>query len=389
MVPNAYIGLPKERNPPSMQDKISAPSLEEIAAAFDLPGALSSGAPFGSGHINDTYRLDYTTGEGPRSFVLQRINTAIFKDPDRLMENILRVTRHQRTKLQENGAGEIHRRVLEFFPARDGRFCHVDPEGGCWRLSLLVEGTHTCDIIESPEQAFLTAAAFARFQQTLVDLPGGRLHETIPNFHNTALRFADFEKAVREDHAGRAAAVATEIDFALQRRHIAPVLVDLMRKGAVPERVTHNDTKLNNILLDDASGEALCIIDLDTVMPGSALYDFGDMVRSSACTAAEDEADLTLVGVEMSMFEALARGYLSVARAFLNPAEIQHLAFSGKLITFEQGIRFLGDYLNGDSYYKIKYPEHNLVRARNQFRLVASIEEHEAEMAALVDEIAG
>ena len=372
-----------------MRKELSPDRLQAIAGAFDLPGVFSSGASFGSGHINDTYRLDYTARGDRHSYVLQRINTAIFRDPDRLMENILRVTQHQRTKLVESGADEIHRRVLEYLPARSGRYCHIDPEGSCWRLSRLVERTHTRDIIESPEQAFFTAAAFARFQQTLVDLPGGRLHETIPNFHNTALRFADFERAVQEDRAGRAVHSREDIDFALQRRRIAPVLVDLMRQGAVPERVTHNDTKLNNILLDDASGEALCIIDLDTVMPGSALYDFGDMVRSSACTAAEDEADLTLVGVEMKMFEALAQGYLSVARAFLNPAEIDHLAFSGKLITFEQGIRFLGDYLNGDTYYKVKYPEHNLVRARNQFRLAASIEEHEKEMTELVHRITG
>lgn len=372
-----------------MQDKMSIPSLLEIAGHFAVDGEWITATPFGSGHINDTYRLDCRQGAERRSYVLQRINTAIFREPEQLMENILRVTQHQRMKLVESGADEIHRRVLEYLPARSGRYCHIDEERGCWRLSLLVESTHTCDIIESPEQASLTAAAFARFQQTLVDLPGGRLHETIPNFHHTALRFADFEKAVRENRAGRDEHCREEIDFALQRRHIAPVLVDLMREGAVPERVTHNDTKLNNILLDDVTGQALCIIDLDTVMPGSALYDFGDMVRSSACTAAEDEADLTRVGLEMGMFEALAQGYLSVARAFLNPAEIDHLAFSGKLITFEQGIRFLGDYLNGDTYYKIAYPEHNLVRAKNQFRLVASIEEHEKKMKELVQAIAG
>ena len=218
----------------------------------------------------------------------------------------------------------------------------------------------------------------------MADLPEPRLHETIPNFHHTASRFADFEQAVHQNRARRAAACQADIDFALQRQALAPVLIDLMKRKEIPERITHNDSKLNNILLDETSGEAICIIDLDTVMPGSALYDFGDMVRSASCTAAEDESDLSKVQIDLAMFDALARGYLSEAAAFLNKVEIDHLVCSGKLITFEQGIRFLGDYLNGDTYYKIKYPEHNLVRARNQFKLVASIEAHEPEMEEMV-----
>lgn len=367
-----------------MQDPITPAQLQEIAAHFALDGRFLTGSPFGSGHINDTCQVQFEAGGKVRRYVLQRINTAIFKQPEWLMENILRVTRHQRLKLQAAGATEIERRVLEFLPTRSGAWFHTDAAGGCWRLCQLVENSHTCDIIESPEQAFLTAAAFARFQQTLVDLPGTRLHETIHNFHHTASRFADFTTAVEQDRAGRAAGCAAEIDFALERAAVAPVVVDLMASGQIPERITHNDTKLNNILLDDRTEEALCIIDLDTVMPGSALYDLGDMVRSSSCTAAEDEADLSLVRVDMTMFAALVRGYLSIGRDFLNPVEIDHLAFAGKLITFEQGIRFLGDYLNGDTYYKTRYPEHNLVRARNQFKLVASIEENEAEMIDLV-----
>jgi len=370
-----------------MRQELTQNQLQEIAAAFDLPGEFSSGYPFGSGHINDTYRLDYLQGSNRRCYVLQRINTAIFRHPGQLMENILRVTGHQRRKLEAAGVTDLERRVLNFEPARGGGYTTTAPDGGCWRLCQLVERTHTCDVIESVDQAFLTAAAFAGFQAGLVDLPGGRLHEIIPNFHNTTSRFADFMQAVAENRAGRAAAVAAEIEFALARRDLAPVLVNLMQQGRIPERITHNDTKLNNILLDDASGEALCVIDLDTVMPGSALYDFGDMVRSSSCTAAEDEADLARVRIDLEMFAALLRGYLSVGRNFLNPVEIDHLVLSGKLITFEQGIRFLGDYINGDTYYKIQYPEHNLVRARNQFTLVASIEEHEAEMTALVREI--
>jgi Ser/Thr protein kinase RdoA (MazF antagonist) len=333
-----------------MQDGLSPALMKEIAAQFAIDGKFITGSAFGSGHINDTYQLQFLQGGGQRRYVLQRINTAIFKQPELLMENILRITRHLRKKLEESGAADIERRYLQFLPTRSGRYFHNDNQGSCWRLCPLVERTHTCDIIESADQAFLTAASFARFQKTLVDLPGARLHETIPNFHNTASRFADFEQAVQHDSAGRAASCAAVVNFALERKTVAPVLVDLMRQGVIPDRVTHNDTKLNNILLDDETEEAICIIDLDTVMPGSSLYDFGDMVRSSSCTAAEDEADLSLVRIDLAMFAALVRGYLSVAKDFLNEVEISHLGFSGKLITFEQGIRFLGDYLNGDTY---------------------------------------
>ncbi len=358
--------------------------MERITTAFAVDGQFISGSAFGSGHINDTYRIELLQEGKQHYYILQRINTAIFKQPNELMENILRVTSHQRLKLAEQHATDIQRRCLHFFPTRSGAYFFTDSDGNCWRLCLLIERTRSFDIIASTEQAYLTAASFARFQKMLIDLPGPRLHKSIPNFHHTASRFADFEQAVHQNRARRAAACQADIDFALQRQALAPVLIDLMKRKEIPERITHNDSKLNNILLDETSGEAICIIDLDTVMPGSALYDFGDMVRSASCTAAEDESDLSKVQIDLAMFDALARGYLSEAAAFLNKVEIDHLVCSGKLITFEQGIRFLGDYLNGDTYYKIKYPEHNLVRARNQFKLVASIEAHEPEMEEMV-----
>lgn len=370
-----------------MQDERSPVFMKEMAAQFAITGEFLAGSAFGSGHINDTYQLQFLQGGVQRRFVLQRINITVFKQPKLLMENILRITRHQRNKLKASGAADSERKYLQFFPTRCCDYYFVDSSGDYWRLCQLVERTHTCDLIESTEQASLAAAAFADFQKMLVDLPGARLHETIPHFHNTVSRFADFEQALRRNSAGRAASCAAEIDFAVHRKSVAPVLVDLMHQGMIPERITHNDAKLNNILLDDATEEAVCVIDLDTVMPGSSLYDFGDMVRSSSCTAAEDEADLSRVRIDLTMFAALVRGYLSVAKDFLNNMEIDQLAFSGKLITFEQGIRFLTDYLNGDVYYKIKYPEHNLVRAKNQFKLVASMEEHEAEMTANVKQI--
>jgi len=371
-----------------MHHELTKEMLKDIAEQFIVDGDFISGESFGSGHINDTYRLQFQTRAGIRRYILQRINTCIFKQPEKLMENILRVTRHQLKKMQDRGEKDTERKYLRFFPAKNGDYFYRDEKGNYWRVCQFIERAHTCDIIESTDLAFLTAASFARFQKTLVDLPGERrLHETIQNFHNTASRFADFKRTVEFDAAQRGVSCKKEIDFALQRKDIAPVLVDLMKRNKVPERITHNDTKINNIMLDDATNKAICIIDLDTVMPGSSLYDFGDMVRSTSCTAAEDEKDLNKVAINVYLFEALAGGYLSEAKDFLNSEEIDHLAFSGKLITFEQGIRFLTDYLNGDIYYKIKYPKHNIVRARNQFKLVESIEQQEKTLNAIVKKI--
>jgi hypothetical protein len=370
-----------------MHHELTKEMLKGVAEQFIINGDFISGKLFGSGHINDTYQVQFKASEGVRRYVFQRINTGIFKQPKQLMENILRITLHQLKKLKDSGEDAVERKCLKFYPAKNGEYFHVDKKGNYWRVCQLIEHAHTCDIIQSAEQAFLTAASFAKFQKTFVDLPGGRLHETILNFHNTASRFSDFERAAGQNSVKRAASCKKEINFVMNRKSIAPVLVDLMKKNKIPEGVTHNDTKLNNIMLDDATNEAICVIDLDTVMPGSSLYDFGDMVRSSSCTAAEDEKDLNKVAINPHMFEALAGGYLSEAKDFLNGEEIDHLAFSGKLITFEQGIRFLTDYLSGDLYYKIKYPEHNVVRARNQFKLVESIEQQEKTLNAIVNKI--
>jgi Ser/Thr protein kinase RdoA (MazF antagonist) len=361
--------------------------LKGIAEQFIIDGDFISGKSFGSGHIHDTYQLQFQTRAGIRRYILQRINTGIFREPKQLMENILRVTRHQLKKMQDRGEDDIERKNLRFSPAKNGEYFFAHKQGNYWRVCQFIERAHTCDIVQSAEQAFLTAASFARFQKALVDLPGPRLHEIIPDFHNTARRFSAFATAVKNDTVQRARACRREIEFALARKAVAPVLVDLMAKKAIPERITHNDAKLNNILLDDTTNEAVCVIDLDTVMPGSSLYDFGDMARSATCTAAEDEKDLKKVEINTALFRALASGYLSEAKDFLNSEEIDHLAFSGKLITFEQGIRFLTDYLNGDIYYKIKYPEHNVVRARNQFKLVESIEQQEKTLNAIVKKI--
>jgi aminoglycoside phosphotransferase (APT) family kinase protein len=352
------------------------------AHQFQIEGELSAVTPYGSGHINDTYCAVFHQQGRPIRYILQRINTHIFRNPIALMENIQRVTSHLAAK--SAAEPDNARRVLTLIPARDGRAWHVDAEGSYWRVYRFIEDAQTYDAVESAQQAYQAARAFGHFQKLLVDLPAPALHSTIPDFHNTPRRFAAFEQAFAADAIGRANNVRAEIDFAFARYSIATVLLD----GNLPERVTHNDTKFNNVLLDDATGEGICVIDLDTVMPGLSLYDFGDMVRTTTSPAMEDEQDLSRVALQFPMFEALARGYLSSAGSFLTKAEKQHLAVAGKVIAFEQGIRFLADHLTGDTYYKIHRDSHNLDRCRTQFKLVESIEHHEEAMNRLVESIA-
>jgi Ser/Thr protein kinase RdoA (MazF antagonist) len=356
-----------------------------VTAEFAFDGRIVSAAPYGSGHINDTF-LTVTEGtEGQRRFILQRINHQVFKQPDLLMENVARVCAHAQAKLMAAGTSDAHRRALRLTPTHQGKAWHVDQAGNRWRCYDFIEGATGHDVVRSPAQAESAAKAFGAFQALLADLPGERLHETIPDFHHTPSRFARFQAALAKDSHGRAAAAGPEIAFALARAGEVSVVVDALRDGSLPERVTHNDTKLNNVLLDDITQEGACVIDLDTVMPGSALYDFGDLVRTSTSPAAEDETDLSRVRMQLPMFAALVRGYLASARGFLTPREKELLPFAGKLITFEIGLRFLTDWLEGDTYFKIKRPMHNLDRCRTQFKLVASIEEQLPAMREIVE----
>lgn len=355
-----------------------------IAAAFALQGDFASAEPYGSGHINDTFALAMSQGGRRLRYVLQRINHNIFKNPDGLMENVERVCRHAQAKLQDAGAVDASRRALTLVPTKAGRGWHTDPAGNRWRCYVFVEGATGHDIIRNADQAYQAAKAFGAFQALVADLPGGRLVETIPYFHHTPTRFANFQAALAKDAHGRAAQALPEIGFALARAHDVGVIADAMARGDIPERVTHNDTKLNNVLLDNDTQEGICVIDLDTVMPGSALYDFGDLVRTSTSPAAEDETDLSKVTMQLPMFEALLKGYLCTASGFLNARERELLPFAGKLITFEIGLRFLTDWLDGDVYFKIKHPQQNLDRLRTQFKLVESIETQMSAMQALV-----
>ena len=351
-----------------------------VAQQFQFAGTFIEAVPMTHGHINDTIVVTYRQIGGQRRYVLQRINHHVFKKPVTVMDNIERVTGHIRQKLTAAGATDIDRRVLTLVPTRTGCNYHITATGDHWRAYLFIEGAHIHDVVETPQQVNQAAREFGLFQKYLADLPAPRLAETIPDFHHTPKRFAALERAIAGDSSNRAALAKPEIDFALRHKTMTGHLL----AAGLPERVTHNDTKFNNIMLDDETGEGLCVLDLDTVMPGLALYDFGDMVRTATSPAAEDERDLSKVKMQMPMYAALVTGYLATAGDFLTPAEKANLAFSGKLITFEIGIRFLTDFLEGDHYFKVHRAGHNLDRCRTQFKLVESIEQQEEQMNRLV-----
>lgn len=363
--------------------------LTAIAPLFDMRADFVHGAPYGAGHINDTYCAWYDLAGKRIRFIHQRINHHVFKDPVSLMENIDRVTRHALTRLLEQGHPEAHRRTLTCIPSKDGQSWAFDADGNCWRTYPFIERARGYDEIESLTQAEAAAKAFGEFQKLAADLGGDRLHETIQDFHHTPRRLKALEKAMIEAAPDRLEAAKGLIEFAFNRTSDCSKVTDLIASGVIPERVTHNDTKLNNVLLDDVDHQGVCVIDLDTTMPGSALYDFGDMIRTCCPTTREDDTDLSQIGLRTDRLEALSRGYLSSACDFLNQVEIDHLAFSGKLLTLECGVRFLTDFLDGDRYFKIKRPNHNLDRARCQFAFVEAIEKRLPEMEDLVQNVAG
>ncbi len=357
--------------------------LRNICEQFKIYGDYVVAVPFGSGHINDTYQVTYDQGGVRLHYTLQRINHNVFQNPAQVMENIDRVTRHVLHKIRSTGQ-ETYKRTIRLLESRAGLPYVQDSEGEYWRIYIFIENARTYDVLESVDQAYQAARTFGTFQLDLVDLPGPRLHETIPDFHNTPKRMDALERAVAADPCGRAKLVQREIDFALSRRADAGLLLQLNAEGLIPERITHNDTKLNNVLIDDISGQGICVIDLDTVMPGLAHYDFGDMVRTGTSPAAEDERNLERVTMQFPMFEALLRGYMASAGQFLTSVEREQLPFAGKLITLEIGVRFLTDYLEGDVYFKTHREGHNLDRCRTQFKLVESIEAQFDRMHALL-----
>ena len=345
-------------------------NLNHVLRQFDLPESI---APYGNGHINDTYCV-----EAPR-YILQRINTNIFKDPDGLMENIENVTAFLRKKIESAG-GNPDRETLTVIKTLDGKNYYKYDDNNVFRLYLFIEDTKTIENDKTYDDLYEAGIGFGRFQKMLEDFPVEILHETIPNFHHTPKRVEALKQAIAENKAGRKDSVQEEIAFALEKAAFADKVINGIAEGKIPMRVTHNDTKINNILFDAETGKAVSVIDLDTVMPGSMLYDFGDALRMGGSTGAEDETDLSKVNFDAKAFECFAKGFLSEMKDSLTDEELALLPFSVKLMTYECGIRFLTDYLNGDTYFKIHREHHNLDRARNQFKLVADLENMEEEL---------
>ena len=362
-----------------------APDFAKLVEHFQFDGEFVEVDPYGFGHINDTYAARFRQGNGDmRRYIIQRINHNIFKRPDFVMHNMERVTRHMRDRIMADGGDPLRERIT-LVPTIDGKTYCQSSNGEYWRAHHFIEGARAYQKAESPEHYYHAARAFGRFLNMASDLPTNELHETIPDFHHTPKRFQAFIQATEKDPRNRARAVQAEIAFAQNRAAETTVLIDLVAGGKMPERVTHNDTKFDNVMLDNETGEGICVIDLDTVMAGLAVFDFGDSVRTGASTAAEDEPDSSKVRFDLEIFDRLAQGFLEETHEFLTPTEVDHLAFGAKLITFEQGIRFLTDYLNGDVYYKTRRPEHNLDRCRTQFKLVSEMEASEDQMIRVIE----
>jgi Ser/Thr protein kinase RdoA (MazF antagonist) len=356
--------------------------LRFIGRHFAIEGELAESSRIDSGYIHDTYLAHYRRG------VHQRVNHPVFRDPVALMDNLARVTAHLRTGLDRRGVTDLHRRCLTLVPARSGRLFHLADEGCTWRTFHYIAGARTRDTVERPDQAYRAARAFGEFAALLADLPPPPLAETIPHFHDLPQRFANLEEAVREDRRERAALVRAEIEAA--RRGHARLVEALQSCGAteLPRRVVHNDCKINNVMFDEVSGEALCVIDLDTVMDGTVLCDFGELVRTTTCRAPEDEPDLDRIHFDLELFAAVARGYLEGAEGLLTEPERRALPVAGALLAFENAIRFLTDHLAGDHYFRIRREDQNLDRARAQLYLFQLILERQPEASRLVEEAA-
>lgn len=357
--------------------------LKVIVSQFIGDDANAEIKPLGKGHINDSYKVV----SGDKEYVLQRINHHIFKNVPELQDNIQRVTAHIRRKLEEQGVSGIDRRVLTLIPTQDGALYYKDSTGDYWRVMDFIKESKSYDEI-NPELAYRAGMAFGDFQKMLADLPGEPLFETIPNFHNMEARLETFREAVKINKAGRLNEVAGLVKEIEDRAEEMCKAERLYREGKLPKRINHCDTKVNNILFDKED-QVLCVVDLDTVMPGYVLSDFGDFIRTGANTGAEDDKNLDNVSVDLNIFEAYAKGYLKKAASFLSDIEIENLAFGAKLLTYMQMVRFFTDYIDGDTYYKIAYPEHNLVRTKAQFKFLQSLEENFGKMQQIVREAAG
>lgn len=358
-------------------------TMMEAAGAFAVKGQVETCEPYGSGHINSTFLLVCRDGAEEYRYILQQMNHQVFKDIEGLMKNVKGVTSFLRRQIVEN-QGDPDRETLNLVPTKDGRDYYIDSQGNFWRVYLFIADATCYNLVEKPEDFYQSGKAFGRFQCLLADFPADQLTETIPDFHNTPARFETFAKAVEEDVMGRAAQVEKEICFIQEREKEMGLALNLKQEGKLPVRVSHNDTKLNNIMIDDATGQALCIIDLDTIMPGFSIFDYGDSIRFGANTAEEDEKDLTKVSLSLPLFEIYTKGFLEGSEGRLTETEIGLLPYGAKMMTLECGMRFLTDYLQGDVYFHVSREGHNLDRCRTQLALVADMEEKWSDMERIV-----
>jgi len=361
--------------------------LRDISTRFHIYGEIMHAEACKIGHINETYTATYGQGGNQVRYIHQKINGKVFKNPIQVMENVDRVTKHIRQKLTEMSEADVTRKVLVIVPSRDGKCYYQDQDGHYWRTFVFIENIRTYESVLSSKQAFEAGKAFGKFVYLLSDMKGPRLHETIPQFHDVRMRFDAFIKALEKDHFNRAKLAQKEIKFYQQKETFVRKLEKALKAGEIPERITHNDTKFNNVLLDVETNEEQCVVDLDTVMPGNILYDFGDMVRTTTSPTVEDELDLRKVRMRMPFFKNLAKGYLSATQGILTKKEKKMMAFSGKLMTFTIGLRFLTDYLSGDTYFRVHRPQHNLDRSKTQLKLAQSIERQEEKMQQFVDSL--
>ena len=358
--------------------------LPDALNAFDFGGEVVGAVRFGSGHINDTFCVHTQPGQDPcRRFILQRVSSAAFHHPEQVMANIQGITSYLKKEISAAG-GDPQRETISLCTAKNGTFFYTDAEGSAWRVYPFIEDTVCLQSAETPERFAASARAFGRFQRMLKDYPADTLYETIPHFHDTEDRLSRLKAAVAADPMGRVKDVRRELDFVAAREKDCSVVLQAQREGKLPLRVTHNDTKLNNVLLDRETGEGICIIDLDTVMPGLAVNDFGDAIRFGANHCAEDEQDLSRVKFDLELFEVYTRGFLEGVGGALTSAELEYLPWGARLITLECGMRFLTDYLEGDQYFRIQREGQNLDRCRTQFKLVSDMEACWADMTQLV-----
>jgi len=357
--------------------------LKEILFNFEFDGEVKEIAPYGNGHINDTYCVTVSKQDKEERYIFQRMNRTIFQNPQGVMDNIEAVTDHLKAKIALRG-GDATRETLCVIPTKNDQNCYVSEEGEFYRMYRFVENTVCYDAVKCVKDFYACGKAFGSFQCDLGDFPAEKLCEVIPGFHDTKARFQKFKKALEKDSCNRAMNVQEEVQFVLQREALACELVDMLKDGRLPYRVTHNDTKLNNILFDQTTNQPICVIDLDTIMPGLSVNDYGDAIRFGASTGAEDEKDLSKIACDLELFEAFTKGFLESCGDVLTAEEIQALPLGAMTMTFECGMRFLTDYLEGDVYFKTHREGHNLDRARTQFKLVSDMEQKREAMTAIV-----